>query len=216
MFAQKLKFLRSIKKISQEQLAKDIGVERSTIGKYESKANVIPSVEVLKSLAQYFNVSIDYLLGADTVLDIPIATKYPSDFRFHPRQIKGHTTVRAVDAPYGSTYPDGQPILRELRIEESDYPIGNLIGMVTEEGFVVFTLKNQIEWEVEIDSGEDRSLVAASEDEQSLIFRYRSLDSYGKEAVGSILEIESKRCFHKTKRLLSVDDPSEELSLIHI
>ena len=42
-----------------------ISVERSSVGKYES-ANVIPSPEVLKRIADYFDVSIDYLLGRET------------------------------------------------------------------------------------------------------------------------------------------------------
>ena len=63
MFSTRLKELRSEKKITQEQLASIIGVERSSIGKYEGKTAVIPSADVLKKLADFFNVSVDYLLG---------------------------------------------------------------------------------------------------------------------------------------------------------
>ena len=62
IFGQKLKELRRKHKITQEQLAKIINVERSSIGKYES-TNTIPSKETLLKIAQYFNVSTDYLLG---------------------------------------------------------------------------------------------------------------------------------------------------------
>ena len=61
-FKDRLKQLRKNNKITQEHLAKIIGVERSTIGKYES-TNTIPSNEILIALSKYFNVSIDYLLG---------------------------------------------------------------------------------------------------------------------------------------------------------
>ncbi len=64
MLSGRLKTLRSQHKMTQEELAKLIGVERSSVGKYES-ANVIPSAEVLTKIADIFNVSIDYLLGRD-------------------------------------------------------------------------------------------------------------------------------------------------------
>ena len=64
-FGTKLKELRKRHKITQEQLAKIINVERSSIGKYES-ANTIPSNDTLIKIAKFFNVSSDYLLGNET------------------------------------------------------------------------------------------------------------------------------------------------------
>lgn len=61
-FSQRLKQLRKEKKVTQEQLAKIIGVERSSVGKYES-SSVTPSPDVLARMSDYFGVSIDYLLG---------------------------------------------------------------------------------------------------------------------------------------------------------
>lgn len=59
-----LKELRKSKKITQEELAKIIGVERSSIGKYESPSKpVTPSPDIMLKIAEYFNVSVDYLLG---------------------------------------------------------------------------------------------------------------------------------------------------------
>lgn len=63
MFKFRLKELRAKHGITQEQLAAIIGVERSSIGKYEGKQSVVPSVEILNKIADYFDVSIDYLLG---------------------------------------------------------------------------------------------------------------------------------------------------------
>ena len=63
MFAERLKELRKEHKITQEQLASIIGVERSSIGKYEGKSRVIPSDDIKRRIADYFGVSIDYLLG---------------------------------------------------------------------------------------------------------------------------------------------------------
>lgn len=66
MLNQRLKSLRQEKKITQEQLAEIIGVERSSIGKYESPNKpVVPSSDIIIKLAEYFNVSVDYLLGRE-------------------------------------------------------------------------------------------------------------------------------------------------------
>jgi len=67
MFAERLKKLRKDKNITQEELSKILGLERSSVGKYESKQQVIPSVDVLSAIATYFNVSVDYLLGRDKI-----------------------------------------------------------------------------------------------------------------------------------------------------
>lgn len=57
-----LKKLRIEHKISQKQLADVIGVSQQSINKYENH-NVEPDISTLKSLANYFNTSIDYLVG---------------------------------------------------------------------------------------------------------------------------------------------------------
>lgn len=67
-FGERLRRLRKNLDITQAQLADVIGVVPSSIGKYESLPQSYPSVEALVKLADYFNVSIDYLLkGIQTV-----------------------------------------------------------------------------------------------------------------------------------------------------
>jgi transcriptional regulator with XRE-family HTH domain len=51
MLKERLKKLRGRERISQKQLAEAIGVERSSIGKYEGNQNIIPSVDVLNAIA---------------------------------------------------------------------------------------------------------------------------------------------------------------------
>lgn len=60
---ERLKSLRKREGLTQEQLAAIIGVERSTVGKYEGNQGITPSAEILRALADYFHVSTDYLLG---------------------------------------------------------------------------------------------------------------------------------------------------------
>ena len=60
-----LKKLREEKAISQQKLADIIKVSRSTIAMWETGASE-PDNSMLKKIADYFNVSVDYLLGRDT------------------------------------------------------------------------------------------------------------------------------------------------------
>lgn len=67
-FGERLRRLRKDFDITQSQLAEVIGVVPSAIGKYERLPQSFPSVEALVKIADYFNVSIDFLLrGVQTV-----------------------------------------------------------------------------------------------------------------------------------------------------
>lgn len=60
----RLKELREMKGVTQLEFSRDIGVAASTAGMWEQGRRE-PDAETLKSIAQYFNVSTDYLLGND-------------------------------------------------------------------------------------------------------------------------------------------------------
>lgn len=57
-----LKLLRNKKGISQQQLADIIGISQQSVNKYENH-NVEPDISILIALANYFNTSVDYLIG---------------------------------------------------------------------------------------------------------------------------------------------------------
>ena len=57
-----LKELRKKKKISQLKLAMDLGMNQNSISRYENLERQA-DYETLIRIADYFNVSIDYLLG---------------------------------------------------------------------------------------------------------------------------------------------------------
>lgn len=63
--AQRLKQLRLEKDLRQDQLAKLVHVEKSSISMYENDVRQ-PSYEVLLRYADIFGVSVDYLLGRTT------------------------------------------------------------------------------------------------------------------------------------------------------
>lgn len=57
--------LRKNRSMSQFQLAKTLNIATSTLGMYETNRRK-PNMEMLEKLADFFGVSIDYLLGRET------------------------------------------------------------------------------------------------------------------------------------------------------
>ena len=70
-----LKDLRLNRKISQQKLANDLDVSRSTIAMWESDSSQ-PDNAMLIRLAKYFSVSTDYLLGNSTEPSSDSKSKY--------------------------------------------------------------------------------------------------------------------------------------------
>ena len=60
-----LKYLRNRDGISQAELALRLGITPSAIGNYESGTRM-PSSDIEEALADYFNVSLDFLRGIDS------------------------------------------------------------------------------------------------------------------------------------------------------
>ena len=72
MLGDKIKVLREGKNVSQKELAQAIGVSDVMISLYE-QGKKYPSLSTIVRIAEYFNVSTDYLLGIKTSAndDIP-------------------------------------------------------------------------------------------------------------------------------------------------
>lgn len=63
-FGIRLRLLREKRNISQVTLSTYLGMAQESLSSYErQKTN--PSIDVLKNIADFFNVSADYLLGLD-------------------------------------------------------------------------------------------------------------------------------------------------------
>lgn len=58
----RIKILREKRGLIQELLAVEIGVTQQMLSKYEKDITII-KVDILKRIAEYFNVTTDYLLG---------------------------------------------------------------------------------------------------------------------------------------------------------
>lgn len=62
MFHERLKKVREEKNVSREQAAKALGITYSALSKYETNKRE-PDFELLDKMANYYDVSVDYLLG---------------------------------------------------------------------------------------------------------------------------------------------------------
>ena len=64
MFAKRLENLRKSYKLTQKQLADKLGVKKQTVSNWEND-NILPSIDTLIRICNFFNVSTDYILGLD-------------------------------------------------------------------------------------------------------------------------------------------------------
>ena len=63
----RLKHLRTSRGLNQSEMAEILGISLSSYQKYErEKGCVTPSLDVLTRIADYYHVSVDYLLGRET------------------------------------------------------------------------------------------------------------------------------------------------------
>ena len=62
MLNEQIRELRNIRGISQIQLANKLGVTKQSVSNWEND-NILPSIEMLVKIANFFEVSTDYLLG---------------------------------------------------------------------------------------------------------------------------------------------------------
>lgn len=76
MLNENIRKLRMSNNINQVEFAKQLGVTKQCVSNWEND-NVVPSIEMLCKMADYFNVSTDYLLGRERerVIDVSKLTE---------------------------------------------------------------------------------------------------------------------------------------------
>lgn len=135
MFGQRVKELRKIYGLSQQQLAIKLGIERSTVAHWES-GKTAPNYEVLDKIADIFEVSLDFLLGKTTVPDGEVVSK---------------VTIMSLKIPVYGIIPAGTPIeaIEEV-LEEVSVPdylkrkkdlfglkvVGDSMNQILPDGFI--------------------------------------------------------------------------------
>lgn len=68
MFKDKLRFLRKCRNLTQAEISQHLNIDQTTYSRYEIGATE-PDIATIKKLAKGFNVSTDYLLENDNILD---------------------------------------------------------------------------------------------------------------------------------------------------
>lgn len=72
MISERIKYLRENQGYTQADLARALGITRSSVNAWEMGISV-PSTQYIIELANIFKISTDYLLGMDTTATISIA-----------------------------------------------------------------------------------------------------------------------------------------------
>ena len=74
-FGDKLREVRTLRGITQEQLAEMADTSRAMIGRYET-TDQLPALDTLVRIADALGVSTDYLLGRTEAMDAPFAGEF--------------------------------------------------------------------------------------------------------------------------------------------
>ena len=70
--SENIKRLRQAKGLNQVELAKRLGVTKQCVSNWEND-NVVPSIEMLIKIADFFNVTTDYILGRNDKVLIDVS-----------------------------------------------------------------------------------------------------------------------------------------------
>lgn len=175
---EKVEQLRSKEGISQGKLEKKIGLSNGQISKWK-KNN--PSAESLSKIANYFNVSIEYLLGSDVIeKDNELSKSYGSTLMYE-RYCKIRDQIGLKDADVArlsgvtkSTFSDWKKGLyqpkREKLIKIADV-LGVSIKYLMDDGKTDFNPSN----------------IYLSDEEQKVLTAYRNADNAQKEIINKLL-----------------------------
>lgn len=79
-FSTRLTSLRKEKKLLQADVANKVGIARATYGAYEQGSRQ-PDFDTLEKLADFFGVSLDYLLGRTNISALTPQEKDEADFQ---------------------------------------------------------------------------------------------------------------------------------------
>lgn len=186
----RIKFLREEKGIFQKDLAKILGVTTPVINYYENEKRAI-STKTALLLADYFNVSLDYLLGKSNIRnpassiteDINnISTKELDNYSI------GTANSKIVSIPVVGKIAAGQPILAQENIEGYLPVDPNIYGLTsTEDLFYLLVAGQSMNMKVKNgdyalihkqDYAEDGDIVVAivNGDDEATLKRYKRLN----------------------------------------
>ena len=120
-FAENFKQLRKEKGITQEKIADVLGVSSQSISRWEL-CICYPDIEMLPSIANYFGVTVDYLLSND-----PHSKEKDRALFWEKIDLLSNSTTEAIDFinEYCQKYPDDDSYAFELICAIRNYALGN-------------------------------------------------------------------------------------------
>ena len=89
-FGENLKALRKARGLTQEEFAKQSGISRSAIGMYESGKREPKNFEMLETIADFFNVDMNTLLGTSKAPAPPAAQPPTTPYRTPQQEMPEH------------------------------------------------------------------------------------------------------------------------------
>lgn len=96
----RIKELREAKGVGQKEFAIDMGVAQPTVSNWETGQKE-PSTKNAKRIAEYFNVSVDYLLGVSDDSDQqkkPIEANVPDELLNSPIKLEALSVFSSLSA----------------------------------------------------------------------------------------------------------------------
>lgn len=119
-YGERLKRLREDRKLSQQQLADRLNINRSTYARYEL-GQTQPDYETLQRLADFYEVSVDYLFGRENNNNLPGLT--PKDEKDIAKRMEKIKKDLAAD---GGLSFYGEPLSEEAKeslLEAMEYAV---------------------------------------------------------------------------------------------
>ena len=187
--------------ITPYRVSKETGVTQTTLSDWKT-GRATPKTATLQKIADYFNVSLDWLTGEDIEFDVnprecedatkikcPICQKGNDDNYVHFQ--------KTIGVNFNNEKSSGIAI--KFRCEEGHdfYYVfesykGNTYAIQTDDSTIIAKPINEPIYEnapVSLDKLWDND-----QHEDDYIKKYRTLDTYGQKAVSAVLDIEYERC----------------------
>ena len=108
----RIKELRRSKDITQEELSEILGVSYQSVSRWENDT-CYPDIELLPTIADYFGVTVDKLIGADKSVEQAHVTQYLDRFQTALSQGKVYDCIDIARAGVAE-YPNNYALLNKL------------------------------------------------------------------------------------------------------
>ena len=134
LFDDRLRKLRTLKNLNMKQVANALNIPYTTYVGYE-KNDREPNSDILVLIADFFNCSVDYLIGRSEVLDINYSENINNNLLLTDHETKIITEYRtqkdmqkAVDRllKIENTYQQTTKFLKAARSKDNSEPVGTI------------------------------------------------------------------------------------------